>query len=78
MKVAILGSRSGWHEARLAHALRERGAETVVAPITALAAAVSATGATAATGRGAPLPQPPPVIDPASPPGASASTTARR
>ncbi len=50
MKVAILGSRSGWHEARLAHALRERGAETVVAPITALAAAVSTTGATAATG----------------------------
>jgi RimK family alpha-L-glutamate ligase len=41
MKVAILGSRSGWHEARLAHALRERGAETVVAPITALAAGVA-------------------------------------
>jgi RimK family alpha-L-glutamate ligase len=41
MKIAILGSRSGWHEARLARALRERGAETVVAPITALAAGVA-------------------------------------
>jgi RimK family alpha-L-glutamate ligase len=41
VKVAILGSRSGWHEARLARALRERGAETVVAPITALAAGVA-------------------------------------
>jgi RimK family alpha-L-glutamate ligase len=48
MKVAILGSRSGWHEARLAHALRERGAETVVAPITALAAAVATPTATPA------------------------------
>jgi len=41
MKVAILGARSGWHEARLARALRERGVETVVAPITALAAGVA-------------------------------------
>jgi len=45
MRVAILGSRSGWHEARLARAFRERGAETVVAPITALAANVVATEA---------------------------------
>jgi RimK family alpha-L-glutamate ligase len=48
MKVAILGSRSGWHEARLAEALRTRGVETVVAPITALAAAVPGTTAAAA------------------------------
>jgi RimK family alpha-L-glutamate ligase len=48
MKVAILGSRSGWHEARLAEALRARGAETVVAPITALAAAVAGPSAAAA------------------------------
>ena len=41
MKVAILGSQSGWHEARLARALRERGVETVVAPITALVAGVA-------------------------------------
>jgi RimK family alpha-L-glutamate ligase len=41
VKVAILGSRSGWHEARLARALRERGVETTVAPITALAAGVA-------------------------------------
>lgn len=44
MKVVILGSRSGWHEARLGHALRDRGAEPVVAPVTALAAAVAAAG----------------------------------
>ena len=41
MKVAILGSRSGWHEARLARALGERGVEPVVAPITALVAGVA-------------------------------------
>jgi RimK family alpha-L-glutamate ligase len=41
MKAAILGARSGWHENRLAKALRERGVETVVAPITALAAGVA-------------------------------------
>ena len=40
MKIAILGSQSGWHEARLGRALRERAAEPVVAPITGLAAAV--------------------------------------
>jgi RimK family alpha-L-glutamate ligase len=41
MKAAILGSRSGWHEARLGRALRERGVETLVAPITGLAAGVA-------------------------------------
>ena len=41
VKVAILGSRSGWHEARLGRALRERGVEPLVAPITGLAAAVA-------------------------------------
>jgi RimK family alpha-L-glutamate ligase len=41
MKAAILGARSGWHENRLARALRERGVETVVAPITALTAGVA-------------------------------------
>ena len=40
MKAVILGSRSGWHEARLARALRERDAETLVAPITALSAGI--------------------------------------
>src|SRR5262245_65884962 len=45
MKIAILGSRAGWHEARLGRALRERGVEPVVAPITALAASVPANGA---------------------------------
>jgi RimK family alpha-L-glutamate ligase len=41
VKAAILGARSGWHETRLGRALRERGVETLVAPITALAAGVS-------------------------------------
>jgi RimK family alpha-L-glutamate ligase len=41
VKAAILGSRAGWHEARLERAFRERGVETQVAPITALAAGVS-------------------------------------
>jgi RimK family alpha-L-glutamate ligase len=36
VKVAILGSRSGWHEARLSAALTARGVETVIAPITGL------------------------------------------
>jgi RimK family alpha-L-glutamate ligase len=45
MRIAILGSQSGWHEGRLGHALRDRGAEPVVAPITALSAAVAAAGA---------------------------------
>ena len=36
MKVAILGSRGGWHEARLADALRARGVVPVVVPITRL------------------------------------------
>jgi RimK family alpha-L-glutamate ligase len=37
VKVVILGSRSGWHEARLCAALGARGVEPVVAPITGLA-----------------------------------------
>jgi len=36
VKVAILGSRGGWHEARLAAALRARGVTSIVAPITRL------------------------------------------
>jgi RimK family alpha-L-glutamate ligase len=44
VKVAILGSQSGWHEGRLGRALRDRGAEPVVAPITGLAASVAARG----------------------------------
>jgi len=45
VRIAILGSQSGWHEGRLGHALRDRGAEPVVAPITALSAAVATAGA---------------------------------
>ena len=36
MKVAILGSRGGWHEARLAEALRARDVTVAVVPITRL------------------------------------------
>jgi RimK family alpha-L-glutamate ligase len=36
MNVAILGSRGGWHEAQLERTLRERGAEPIVVPVTAL------------------------------------------
>ena len=38
MKIAILGSRPGWHEGRLEAALLARGVEPVVVPVTALAA----------------------------------------
>jgi RimK family alpha-L-glutamate ligase len=38
VRIAILGSRSGWHEARLAAALAARGVETAIAPITGLTA----------------------------------------
>jgi RimK family alpha-L-glutamate ligase len=38
MRIAILGSRPGWHEARLEEALLERGVEPVVVPITGLTA----------------------------------------
>ncbi len=38
MNIAILGSRGGWHEAQLERALRERGAEPLVVPVTALTA----------------------------------------
>jgi RimK family alpha-L-glutamate ligase len=37
VKVAILGARGGWHEARLVQALRAHGVEPVVLPITRLA-----------------------------------------
>ena len=50
MKAAILGARSGWHEARLGRALRERGVETLVAPITGLAAGVADGTALASAG----------------------------
>ena len=53
MKVVILGSRSGWHEARLGRALGERGADPVVAPVTALAASVG--GGARLTAAGLPL-----------------------
>jgi RimK family alpha-L-glutamate ligase len=43
VKVAILGSRSGWHEGRLGRAFRDRGVEPLVAPITGLVATVAAT-----------------------------------
>lgn len=36
MKIGLLGSRGGWHEAELGRALLARGAEPVVAPITGL------------------------------------------
>lgn len=38
MKIAILGSRGGWHEARLGAALAERGVRPLIVPVTALAA----------------------------------------
>jgi len=40
VRVAILGARSGWHEARLEAALLARGVEPVLVPITALSARV--------------------------------------
>ena len=45
MKLAILGSQSGWHEGRLGRALRDRGVEPVIAPITGLSATVATAGA---------------------------------
>jgi RimK family alpha-L-glutamate ligase len=41
VRIAILGSRSGWHEARLGRAFRDRGVEPVMASITGLAAGVA-------------------------------------
>lgn len=38
MRIAILGSRGGWHEARLGEALRARGARPIVVPVTGLTA----------------------------------------
>src|SRR5574341_1686829 len=51
MKIGILGSRGGWHEARLEQALRERGAEAVVAQVTGLTARVGHAIRVAAQGR---------------------------
>ena len=42
MKIAILGSRGGWHEARLGAALAERGVRPLIVPVTALAARLGA------------------------------------
>jgi RimK family alpha-L-glutamate ligase len=50
VKAVILGARSGWHEVRLGRALRERDVETLVAPITALAAGVADGAPLAAAG----------------------------
>jgi RimK family alpha-L-glutamate ligase len=50
VRIAILGSRSGWHEARLGRALRDRGVEPVVASITGLAAGIASGDRLAAGG----------------------------
>jgi RimK family alpha-L-glutamate ligase len=50
VKVAILGSRGGWHESRLVEALEARDVEPVVVPITRLVARVGGPGAMAAQG----------------------------
>jgi len=42
MRIAILGSRGGWHETRLDAALAARGAQPLIVPITALAARLGA------------------------------------
>jgi RimK family alpha-L-glutamate ligase len=44
MKVAILGARGGWHEARLGEALQARGATPLVVPITRLVGRVGVKG----------------------------------
>jgi len=41
MKIAILGSRGGWHEAQLERALLVRGATPILVPVTGLTARVS-------------------------------------
>jgi RimK family alpha-L-glutamate ligase len=48
VKVAILGSRGGWHESRLVEALEARDVEPVVVPITRLVARVGGPGTMAA------------------------------
>lgn len=52
MKIAILGSRGGWHEARLGEALRARGAHPLVLPVTALTGRLGAQPRLAAAGEG--------------------------
>lgn len=41
MKIAILGSRGGWHEAQLERALSARGAAPILVPVTGLTARLS-------------------------------------
>lgn len=52
MKVAILGARGGWHEARLVEALLARGAEPLVLPVTGLRGHPGAAPRLAARGEG--------------------------
>jgi RimK family alpha-L-glutamate ligase len=52
MKIAILGSRPGWHEGRLETALLARGVEPAVVPVTALAARLGADPRLSAAGVG--------------------------
>jgi RimK family alpha-L-glutamate ligase len=49
VKVAILGSRGGWHESRLVEALAAREMTPVVVPITRLVARIGGPGAVAAS-----------------------------
>ncbi len=50
MKVAILGARGGWHEARLKEALDARGVEPTVLAITRLTANIGGVGALSSEG----------------------------
>jgi RimK family alpha-L-glutamate ligase len=51
MRIAILGSRGGWHEAQLEQALRTRGAEPLIVPVTALTARLADAVRLSAQGR---------------------------
>jgi RimK family alpha-L-glutamate ligase len=51
MRIAILGSRGGWHEARLEGALHARGAEPLILPISALAGRLADGGRLSVHGR---------------------------
>jgi RimK family alpha-L-glutamate ligase len=50
MKVAVLGSRGGWHEGRLEAALRARDVRPILVPITALTARLGDTARLSAQG----------------------------
>ncbi len=50
MKIAILGARGGWHEARLVEALEARGVAPTVLPITRLVGHVGGAGSLSAQG----------------------------